>query len=351
MYSFDGGTTTISSSNERSQVSESFSLLPVIGAQLEIVPRLWAGFGFGMPSIPVTGSLQFNAISSGNGIESTTGLPLATSSTSRGDLLYSANEALRLNLGVAYDARDSFSFAADVVFYAERITSQSRGVTIHEDKRSGDIGRRYNRNQDRDVENDAVIDFSLGAEVALLQSVALRGGFFTDLGASSPIRDNLSDVDRLRLDRYGGTLGLGFAVGSFDTTAGVMLVRGEGEFGVLDPVTTEVVGVESTETTAMLVLSGAVTVEEAKRKIRETLPFDVPVLPDLGTGAAPPAPRVPTPLPPESKPPPPALKSRPPPPLSPVDSTAPASGAPESPATTPAPPAGGPVPPTRQELQ
>jgi hypothetical protein len=106
-------------------------------------------------------------------------------------------------------------------------------------------------------------------------------------------------------------------VGSFDTTAGMILARGSGKYGAQDlslqTQTASVVPVSSTETTGMIVLSGAVTVEEAKKLIRETIPIAVP-LPDLELGDVnrPPAPWIPEPLPAEDKPPPPKLRRGPP---------------------------------------
>jgi hypothetical protein len=61
----------------------------------------------------------------------------------------------------------------------------------------------------------------------------------------------------------------------------------------------------------MLILSGAVTVEQAKKTIRETMPVPTGPLLDVDVGGGPkkpPAPWIPSPLPPEPKPPPPALK-------------------------------------------
>jgi hypothetical protein len=130
-------------------------------------------------------------------------------------------------------------------------------------------------------------------------------------------------------------LGVGITFGTFDTTIGGVFIRGEGEYGAADTWITEgVEPIRATETTAMLVLSGATTEEEAKKTIRETLPFETPVLPDLGTGGkAAPVPKIPAPLPPEQKPPPPALKTAP----APAPAVPGPAGAPPTPTTAPEP--------------
>jgi hypothetical protein len=351
-YSLLGGSATFTYTGQRSQISETLSLAPVLGIQARIVSNLWLGAGFAAPSLPITGRLRFAGSSSDSRVDPTSGAPQSGSTSYTADAEAENNEPMRVNVGVAYDARDAFSFAADVSYYADRVTDITRGVQLYEERLSGELTRRFRRRIDSEVQYRQVIDFSLGAEIAASRMIAIRAGAFSDLAASPEIGTSLDQAGRMRLDRYGGSLGLGFTVGSFDTTAGVILARGTGHYGAADTwITGSVVPVRATETTGMLVLSGAVTVEEAKKTIRDTLPIDVPILPDWGDpNSAPPAPRLPAPLPPESKPPPPQLRTRPAPadatPVSPtpLDPTLPPT--PPAPGTDPAPPPPTPPPPT-----
>jgi hypothetical protein len=211
---------------------------------------------------------------------------------------------------MALDRRNGFSFAIDVHYYMAQTAAHADGVQSYQARQDGDITRSYRTSLSYSNQVDSVFDVSAGAELALSRLVSLRAGAFTDNSANPALGTTVDSANVLRLDRYGGTFGVGLTLGSFDTTAGLVVARGQGDFGATDPwITHGVVPVRSTETTAMFVLSGAVTVKEAQKAIREALPFDVPILPDLGDGTStqPLAPRIPSPLPAEPKPPPPSL--------------------------------------------
>jgi hypothetical protein len=336
-----GGSTTVTQSGQNAQVIDAVSIAPIVGAQFRLFENFWAGVGFAAPSMPIAGRLRFNSDVSGLVADPTTGAPQADSMTTTLDADYWTAEPLRLNVGVAYDNRKALSFAGDVHFYASRQIAEVDGVQLYERTRSDEIRRRYGRRVNQTAESEPIIDFSIGAEAALNAALALRAGAFSDLASSPVLTESLDDVRRLRLNRYGATLGLGITFGTFDTTIGGVFVRGEGEYGAADTWISEgVVPIRATETTAMLVLSGATTEEEAKKTIRETLPFETPVLPDLGTGGqAAPVPKIPAPLPPEQKPPPPPLKSAPAPAPSvppPAGPTSPSPPTPTEPTPTPA---------------
>ena len=336
-FSLLGGSATFTYSDQRSQISESLAVAPVLGIQARLAGDFWIGAGFAAPSLPITGRFRFAGGSARSQVDPTSGAPQSGSSSFTADADTDANEPMRINAGLAYDSRDSFSLAADVTYFSERVTNVTRGVQLYEERLSGELTRRYRRRIDSETRYESVIDFSVGAEIAASRLLAVRAGAFSDLASSPEIGTTFEHAGRLRLDRYGGSVGLGFTVGSFDTTAGIIVARGTGRYGAPDTwITNSVVPVRATETTGMLVLSGAVTVEEAKKTIQDTLPVDVPILPDWGdTTSAPPAPRLPAPLPPESKPPPPALRTQPEPPPPPPDPTLAPPPPPSPPAEVP----------------
>ena len=335
-----GGTAGATISGQNSQLTEGWSVVPIAGLQLRLVSDLWVGLGVAAPGLPLAGRMRFTSDTTGVSIDPNSGAPLATSQTSTADVDYSYADPFRLNAGIAFDRRDAWSLAADIHYYFGRTSSEVDGVQEFEARQSGEITRSYGRRISYTTEAEPVLDFSLGGEVAVNQVVTLRGGVFSDLTASPELLARDEDIGRLRLDRYGGSLGLGLKLGSFDTTTGAILMRGTGKYGAADTwITAGVVPVPSTETTFMLVLSGAVTVEEAQRQIRETVPFDTRVLLDFGPGgpAKPRAPRIPLPLPPEPKP---AL-----PQLWPVEPSPAPVPSPAQPGIAPAPPAPAPVEP------
>lgn len=319
-----GGSVTSASNGQNAQLADACGATAVVGAQLQVLPKLWLGVGLAAPSLPLGGRLRFTSESGSVTPDPTTGHSQPRSTTTTLDGSYLTREPLRFNAGVAYDDRERYSIAADVHYYASGVRSKSDGVQLFEDRRGGELTRRYAIRQRTATAMNAVLDFSVGAEVVLRPKVALRAGAFTDLSSMPPLSRRTEDVHRLRLQRYGGSLGLGLTFGSFDSTTGVVIVRGTGEYGAPDTwITGDVVPIRATETSALLVLSGAVTVAEAKRTIAETVPFTLPPFPDFDDAAAAPrAPRIPAPLPPEPAPAPPPLRWAPPPPLPPPPSDA-----------------------------
>ncbi len=76
----------------------------------------------------------------------------------------------------------------------------------------------------------------------------------------------------------GGTLGVGLRIGSFDTTLGGVYSHGSGSVVSQDisQPSVRLVFTQASSDTFMAVLSGAVTVDEARRTIEKTLPVNIP---------------------------------------------------------------------------
>jgi hypothetical protein len=135
----------------------------------------------------------------------------------------------------------------------------------------------------------AIVNVGVGGELSLSHLVALRAGVFTDRAPYAAVGTTVENAYFQRVDRYGGTLGLGLKFGSFDTTLGSVVTYGDGKIGAPDPIYqfnggTPVVPVAFNEWSAMFLLSGAVTEEKAKTTIKKALGIEY--LPDLNTGGA-----------------------------------------------------------------
>jgi hypothetical protein len=301
-----GGASTSTFSGSMAQLRQGWSLVPVVGFQLRLYKDVWLGAGLAAPGVGIAGRQRFSSDSSGTSVDPVNGAPLATSQISAANLDYRSVDPLRINVGVAYDKRDSWALAFDVHSYAGHTNTQADGVQTIEQRRAGDVTRSFGRRVTYSTTTLSIIDLSIGAELAIGKVLALRAGAFSDLAASEPLRPIDNDLRRLRIDRYGGTLGLGLRFGSFDTTIGGILVRGTGKYGAPDTwATGSAAPITTTETTAMLVLSGAVTVQEAIDTIHKTVPFETRFLPSLAPRrrAQPLAPRIPRALSVEPKPP------------------------------------------------
>jgi hypothetical protein len=188
---------------------------------------------------------------------------------------------MRINAGLAWQQPDAFTVAADVHYYAPRSRANVTDAIAHlSSSRSMETARQLELRQ-TDAEDDlSVVDVSLGLEVSASSTVALRAGGFTDFATSPSIKETWDLAQRYdtRVDRLGGTLGVGVTLGSFDTTFGLFYVRGKGHVGVPDAVSEQAIAgnamvapVGVTTHTLGLILSSAVTVEEAKQTMRDTL--------------------------------------------------------------------------------
>ncbi|MBX3185343.1 MAG: hypothetical protein KIT72_16640 [Polyangiaceae bacterium] len=326
-FSFLGGSVSSTFAGQKAQIAEGFSVVPVVGVQLRLVSDLWLGAGVAAPSFPIAGKFRFNSDSSGVDPDPTTGVPRSVATTSTADTEYRDYTPLRLNAGVAFDPRQGLSLAGDVHVYLKRTDTEVDGAQRIEQRRSGELTRQFVRDVSYSTMAEQVIDLSLGAEYAFSEVVALRAGGFTDMAAVAPVTERPDQAGRFRLNRFGGTLGVGLKSGSFDSTVGVLLAHGVGHYGASDPwVNGAVVPVRTTETTGMLILSGAITSAEAKKAIRDTLPVDAPV-PDLDGEAKVQVEVAPSPRAVKPKPPPPAPPA-PPDPDSAADQAPPAPEAP-----------------------
>jgi hypothetical protein len=341
----------------------SAALVPVLGLQWQAAPKFWLGLAGSPPSIHLAGKRTGTTQGSGSAPDPQTGASIVTQSDSSLEVLSKFQLPWRMNAGIAYDDRQVFSAAADVSFYASGPVGSLHGTQRFVETRSGDVPRSYALPFDvTGGHRNSVLDVAAGIEVPFYSFLSLRAGGFMDRTSTPPIRS--TDVSVQRLDHYGGTLGLGVQIGSFDTTLGGVLVYGTGQYGAINAwgaVSGEprVLPVDVHEYTAMFVMSGAVTTEEAKTQIGEFTHIPPPELPGgaavttapVPAGSAPPS----APTPPAAAPPPAPPPPTPPPPAPPapppVAPPAPAPPGPPPPAPAPGaePGAALPAPPPNPE--
>ncbi|HEX6277855.1 MAG TPA: hypothetical protein VFZ53_32655, partial [Polyangiaceae bacterium] len=351
-----GGSIVSEMSDKRAVKRSSFAFAPIAGMQVELAEHVWLGTGVAVPTMHLTGSLEreFEARGGGNDPADISNATLESIATSVSDGHHYADRPLRLNLGVAYDNRESFSLAADVVYFHSRKSALAdRGVARGSDRSLGQLPRLYERPYSVDVDVGSVVDFSAGTELVLSQLFALRFGALTGFSNEPTYSVGTAELYRFRMNRLGGTLGLGITLGSFDTTIGAAYLHSAGDFITIDGRPRSEGGtaggptrVGASSDALFLVLSSVVTLEEAKATIKKTVPVDIPFNPaDIE-----PVPGFDSkPLqPPSQKPPPPPA---PPPSPAPAQPDPPAPAAPEAPAApSPAPdtppPSDAPSPPS-----
>ncbi len=267
----------------RAEESWATAFVPVVGAQLRVWDKLWFGFGVAAPSLHLAGRVTRTTEATNVGDS-----PAFRSSTSTLDGNQYSDRPLRVDVGVAWDDRKSFSVAADLHWYAARPGAiASIGDRSATEIQSGELTRTYTQRFVDKTDFAQAFDVSIGAELALGKVLALRVGFFTDAAArKAPSQPTRANLNSFRVSRIGASLGLGLTLGSFDTTLGAVYARSTGEFYTADVSSTaalaaggSVVAVDTTANSVLFVISGAVSAEQAKKVIDESSPIGAPSLP------------------------------------------------------------------------
>jgi hypothetical protein len=269
-------------SGQRTQYAESgwsLGVVPILGAQLRVVSHLWLGATVAAPSMHLEGADTVGLQSSGNAVSPTTFQTTAYSQTiAVNDASYSSDRPMRISAGVAYDDRSSWSAALDGSLYLARAGAiQANGAQSGTSTQTGDVSRQYTQPYAESWDLVQSYGLSAGGEVVVNPLVALRGGVFYD-SSNLPAGAGGNRLYAFRFDRVGGTLGVGLTVGSFDTTAGAVYSHGTGSVVAQDPSQSSLplVFTSASSDTFMVALSGAVTVQQARRVIEETVPVQLP---------------------------------------------------------------------------
>lgn len=267
--------------NSSSSNAQTLSLVGVVGVQANVVANLWLGAGVVLPGLPITGRLDGNSTT-----EQVVADPGSSQVLDQNTATVAKAETrtpLRIGVGAAWDDRDHFSGAADLhVFLAQPDAFAYHGSSTISASETGARSRLYVEHSDGASRTIQAIGVSVGGEAKLTTLFALRAGVFTDSAISEPILDppDRADVYRARYDRLGASLGVGLQLGSFDSTLGAVYEHGSGYIALGDATSDQAFAASvfqtvrgtTSEDTVMLVISGAVTTEEAKRTIEQNMP-------------------------------------------------------------------------------
>ena len=328
--SFGGGAVSSRLSAAGSVDGKAWGVVPVVGVQGAITEELWVGAAVAAPSYHLQGK-YFATADTGMVSADPNNLgalrPSSVQTVTEGS--YQNARPLRLNVGGAYENREAFSFAIDGWVFFERDEAQEiKAVDESTDSSAGETTRNYRRNRTSTRDMIRAYGVSAGAELSLSDILSLRVGGFGDMSNHPAFKDSDAGAYEIREDRAGGTFGLGFLLGSFDTTVGLVYTHGWGKMKVFDSHSaaahaaiargeTYLPSVDTTFDSMLLVLSGAVTTEEAQEQIRQYAPVPPAIEAPAIVPPIPPAPVAP--VPPVVAPPPPAPPPTPPPEEPPAD--------------------------------
>ncbi len=193
----DDGTGYIT--EQKSQVT-SGGLDMIFGGKYLVMPKLHLGLQYGMETININGSNTYYRSESTNP-------PPVSGSTDEYDYRLPG----RATLGVAYEEKKKFTLALDVIYYFPMKYSAHHYITRPElDSTEYREERHY--------------DISLGCEWYLNSAFALRLGIFSNTsGAGDNKLGEGNDVNR-----YGGSIGIGYVNGELSSGFGISGMYGEG---------------------------------------------------------------------------------------------------------------------------
>jgi hypothetical protein len=274
----------------------SLGLTGVLGVQARVAPRFWLGAAVEAPGIPIYGWGDVFANEDASGVDPTKGQLAAHQDVHVSFKDFQIRRPFRASLGLAYESPKSFAIAAD----AHMMAPQSK--LIHSSYTgdaltfvTGQPLSQTSSSSELSVDSRLTFNGSIGAEVFITDSLAIRGGVMTD-------RDIVADTGasgqkNSRLDWYMATLGLGQYEGIFETTYGVGARYGLGTRYVPDHFNSGApVGVDYDGWGVMIILSGSVKTDGAKdddakpdAKPDANVKPDTSVKPDAKPSPSPPA--------------------------------------------------------------
>ena len=247
--------------------AESLDIDLIAGVQL----GPFSGFSFGLtvqaPSIHLTGgweasTTQYSASTITDSVE------FVDRQIRDGD--YEVRLPLTLRLGIGYERPRSFALSADISLFFpvsefDRLSGIQRTRVLSNDP----DGSALPPPQEIAIkaEQELVINANVGVEVYLGRRFALRAGFFTDFSNQVDLpaegARTGADVGLSRVDRFGGTLGIGYEGDLAQFQLSLVYLGGLGtvigtEFNLNSGASNRFVDIEYSINTLMVVFSGEV---------------------------------------------------------------------------------------------
>lgn len=139
-----------------------------------------------------------------------------------------------LSIGLAYEKEKSFSIAVDVSYHlpVSRYANIS-GIEniINVRNETGGPPAIDTRRLEIESSQQDVVNFNIGAEVYLTDRWIMRGGFYSDFAAIPKLSATLDEntVGRGVMNRFGGTLGIGYRGEKGQFQASFLYMRGAGD--------------------------------------------------------------------------------------------------------------------------
>jgi long-chain fatty acid transport protein len=191
-----------------------YGVVGALGARLDLSDQLRLGLSLYSPELGTGTRKSFTRIAFG----ASTAAPGLTVLNVE-DLTASPTLPLRAQAGVAWTS-GRFTLTGDVIFLA--------GRTVHDDAGRETIVNGAPVPLDQRIVRNAVVNGAVGAEYVIDDRFPLRAGFYTDFAASNDPSPTGNVVNTSHMDRYVGTLSIGYRTEHTSTSLGVNLAMASG---------------------------------------------------------------------------------------------------------------------------
>jgi long-chain fatty acid transport protein len=195
---------TVTSRNDET----TYGVVGALGVRLDLSDQLRLGLSLFSPEVGGGSRKSFARVALG---ASTTTPGLTVSNVE--DLHASPTLPLRAQAGVAWIS-GRLTLTGDVIFLA--------GRTVHDDP------GRAAEGLDKRIVRNAVVNAAVGAEYVIDDRFPLRAGFYTDFAASNDPSPTGAVINTSHMDRYVGTLSIGYKTEHTSTSLGVNVAAASG---------------------------------------------------------------------------------------------------------------------------
>lgn len=254
----------------------SFGLVPILGMQWNVWEGLHVGLSVAPPSFHLAGSYRYSNTYEQNSPISVKGGSELSREIGEGTLYYYQPATLRF--GIAWAALKRWTAALDVeTALAQDVTQRQKGVSNRSSLYQNIPPRLEEAEFLQDTATALELKVRAGFEYFLSPMWALRAGVFYEPSNVPAFKGEASELMTFKVDRIGGSLGLGVGGELGETTFGVSFAAGQGttiagdSFSEASTQTSRYVPVTMFSYQAAFFVSGTVDFEEMRELLSDEI--------------------------------------------------------------------------------
>jgi hypothetical protein len=196
-----------------------YGFVGAVGARFDLSEQLRLGLSLYSPAIGGGSRKAFQRVAAAVP-DVTTGVVTSVAAVLNVENLHaSPTLPLRAQAGIAWTS-GRLTLTGDVIFLA--------GRTVHDDANRVEVVLGQPVPVDRRIVRNAVVNGAVGAEYVIDDRFPLRAGFYTDFAASNDPSPTGNVANTSHMDRYVGTLSIGYKTEHTSTSLGVNVAAASG---------------------------------------------------------------------------------------------------------------------------